>query len=218
MDCCMPGFPVLHPFPELAQTHVHWVSDAIQPSHPLSSPSPPAFSILSIVVFSSESDLRIGWPVYWSFSFNISPSNECSELISFRIDWVWSLCNPRDSQESSPTPQFKSINSSVFSLLYSPTLTSMHDHWKTIALTFVSKVRSLPFNMLYRFVTAFLPRSKCLIISWLPSLSTWFWSPGKIKSFTVSTFYSSICQSLQMVTAAMKLKDACSLEGKLWPT
>ena len=82
--CSMLGFPVLHCLLELAQTHVHRVSDAIQPSHPRSSPSPPAFSP-SIRVFSSESALRIRCPKYWSFSF--SPSNEHSELISFRIDW-----------------------------------------------------------------------------------------------------------------------------------
>ena len=87
MDCSMPGFPVHHQLPELAQTHVHRVSDAIQPSHPLSSPSPPAFNLSSIRVFSSESVLLIRWSKYWSFSFSISPSNEYSGLISFRINW-----------------------------------------------------------------------------------------------------------------------------------
>ena len=75
MDCSKPGFPVHHQLPEFAQTHVHRVSDAIQPSHPLSSPSP-SVVFLSIRVFSNESALRIRWPKYWSFS--ISPSNECS--------------------------------------------------------------------------------------------------------------------------------------------
>ena len=79
----MPGFPVLHYLPEFAQTHVCWVDKAIQPSHPLSSHSPPA----SIRVFSNESVLCIRWPKYWSFSFSISPSNEYSGLISFRMDW-----------------------------------------------------------------------------------------------------------------------------------
>ena len=88
MDCCMSGFPDLHQLPELAQTHVHWVSDAIQPSHPLSSPSPPAFNFSYHGVFSSESVLCIRWPKYWSFSFSISPSNEYSGLISLRIDWL----------------------------------------------------------------------------------------------------------------------------------
>ena len=85
-------------------------------------------------VFSNESVLCIRWPKDWSFSFSISPSNEYSGLISFRMDSVGSPCSPRDSQEYSPTPQFKSINSSVLSLLYSPTLTSMHDHWKNHSL------------------------------------------------------------------------------------
>ena len=86
MDCSKPGFPVHHHLPELAQTHIHWVGDAIQPSHPLSSPSPPAFNLSSIRVFSSESVLHIRWQKYWSFSFSISPSNEHSGLISFGID------------------------------------------------------------------------------------------------------------------------------------
>ena len=85
---------------------------------------------LSIRVFSSESALHIRWPEYWSFNFSISPSNKYSGLISFRIDQVWPSCCPRDCQESSPAPQFKSINSSVLSLLYHPALTSIHDYWK----------------------------------------------------------------------------------------
>ena len=89
MDCRTPGFPVHHQFPELAHTHVHQVSDAIKPSHPLSSLSPPTFSanFPSIRVFSNESVLHIRWPKYWNFSFSISPSNEYSGLISFKIDW-----------------------------------------------------------------------------------------------------------------------------------
>ena len=90
----------------------------------------------SIRVFSNESAFRIRWPKYWSFSFNISPSNEHPGLISFRMDWLDLLQgrSPRDSQESSPTPQFKSINSSGLSFLYSPTLTSIHDYWKNHSL------------------------------------------------------------------------------------
>ena len=128
MDCSTPGFPVLHHLLELAQTHVYRVSDAIQPSHPLSSPSPPAFSILSIRVFSKELALGIRWPKYWSFSFSISPSNEYSELISFRIDWFDLLSVQGDSQESSPAPHFKHINSSGLILLYGPALTSVNDY------------------------------------------------------------------------------------------
>ena len=84
----------------------------------------------NIRVFSNESALRIRWPNYWSFSFNISPSNYHPELISFRMDWLDLLYSPRDSQESSPIPQFKSINSLALRFLYSPTLTSIHEHWK----------------------------------------------------------------------------------------
>ena len=87
MDCCPSGFPVHHQLPELAQTHVHRVSDAIQPSQPLLPLLFPPSIIPSIRVFSNESVLRIRWPKYWNFSFSISPSNEYSGLISFRIDW-----------------------------------------------------------------------------------------------------------------------------------
>ena len=86
MDCSMPGFPVHHQLPELTQTHVHRVSDAIQSSHPLSSPSPPPSIFPSIRVFSKESVPCIRWPKYWSFSYSISPSNEHPGLISFRMD------------------------------------------------------------------------------------------------------------------------------------
>ena len=90
MECSMTGFSVHHHLPEFAQTHVHWVSDAIQPSHPLSLWC--LFLLLpsifpSIRAFSNESAFPIRWPKYWSFSFSVSPSNECSGLISFRIDW-----------------------------------------------------------------------------------------------------------------------------------
>ena len=87
MDCSSPGFPVHHQLLELVQTHIHQVSDAIQPPHPLSSPSPPSI-FPSISVFSNESALHVRWPKYWSFSFSISPSNEYSRLISFRTDWL----------------------------------------------------------------------------------------------------------------------------------
>ena len=95
--------------------------------HPLLLP-PSIF--LSIRVFSNESVLPIRWPKYWSFTFSISPSNEYSGLISFRIDWLDLLAVQETLKGSSPTPQFKSINSSAFSFLYSPTLTSVHDYWK----------------------------------------------------------------------------------------
>ena len=88
----------------------------------------------SIRVFSNESTLCRRWPKYWSFSFSIIPSKEIPGLISFRMDWLDLLEVQRDSQESSPTPQFKSINSSALSLLHSPTLTFIHDHWKNHSL------------------------------------------------------------------------------------
>ena len=88
MDCSTPGFPAHHQLPEFTQTHVHWAGDAIQPSHPLSSPSPPPSIFPRIRVFLNESVLCIKWPKYWSFSFSISPSNEYSGLISFRMDWL----------------------------------------------------------------------------------------------------------------------------------
>ena len=128
MDCSTPGLPVHHQLPEFTQTQVHCVGDAIQPSH-LCHPLLLLPSIFpSIRVFSNESALRIRWPKYWSFSFNISPSNGHPGLISFRMDWLDLLA------ESSPTPQFKSINWLALSFLYSPTLTSIHDHWKNHSL------------------------------------------------------------------------------------
>ena len=129
-----PGLPVHHKLPEFTETHAHRVGDAIQPSHPLCRPLlllPPLPP--SIRVFSNESTLRIRWPKYWSFSFSTSPSNEHpGHLLQYGL--VGSPCSPRDSQESSPTPQFKSINFSALSFLYSPTLTSIHDHWKNYSL------------------------------------------------------------------------------------
>ena len=88
MDCSTPGFSVLHCLPELAQTNVHWVDDAIQPSYPLSPPSPPAFDLSQYQGLFQSVALHIKWPKHWSFSFSISPSNEYSRLISFRINWL----------------------------------------------------------------------------------------------------------------------------------
>ena len=134
MDCSVPGFPVHHHLPKLAQTHLHRVSDAIQPSNLLSALSPPVFNLsqhqgLFKWVSSSHQVAK-----YWNFSLSISPSNEYSGLILFRIDWFLSPCSPRDSQESSPTPQFNSIDYSALSFLYSPTLTAIHDYWKNQSL------------------------------------------------------------------------------------
>ena len=149
----------------------------------------------SIRLFSNESTLHMRWPKYCSFSFSISPSNEHPGLISFRMDCLDFLA-VQGTLKSSPTPQFKSINSSVLSFLYSATLTSIHDYWKNQSLTrrtFVEKVMSLLFNMLSRLVITFLPRSKHLLISWLQSLSSVILEPRKIKSATVSTVSPTIC-------------------------
>ena len=137
MDCSTLGLPVHHQLPEFTQwTHCLNGHESVMPSnhlilcHPLLLP-PSIFP--SISVFSNELVLLIRWPKHWSFSFSISPSNEHSGLISFRMDWL-DLLAVQNSQESSPTPQFKSINSSVLSFLYSPTLTSIHDYWKNHSL------------------------------------------------------------------------------------
>ena len=133
MNRSTPGLPVHHQLPEFTQTHVHWVSDDIQPSHPLLSPSPPAPN-------PSQHQNLFRW---------VNSSHEVAKVLEFqlqhnsfqrnpRVDLqnglVRSPCSPRDSQESSPTPQFKSINSSVLSFLHSPTLTSIHDHRKNHSL------------------------------------------------------------------------------------
>ena len=182
MDCNTPGFPVHHQLLELAQTHVRQVGDAIQPFHPLLSPSPPAFNL-------SQAQGLFQW---------VSPLHQVANVLTlqlqhqsfqwiFRTDFlsdglVGSPCCPKDSQESSPTPQFKSINSLALSFLYSSTLTSTHDYWKKHSLTrwtFVGKVMSLLFNMLPRLVITFLPRSKYLLISWLQSPSAVIFSLPK---------------------------------------
>ena len=117
----------------------------------------------SLRVFSNESVLPIRWAKYWSSSFSISPSNEYSGLISFQVDWLDLLAVQGTLKSVLQHHNFKSINSSTFSLLYSPTLTSIHVYWKNH--TFVGKVMSLLFNMLSRFVIALLPKSKYLLIS-----------------------------------------------------
>ena len=173
MYCSIPGFPVLHCLPDFAQPHAHWVKDAIQSAHPLSSPSPPALNLsqhqgLFQWVGSSHQvakvlELQLQHQSLWWIS-----------RIDFLSDWlVWSPCCSMDSQESSPTPQFKSINSSVLSFMVQ--LSHLYTTTgKTIALTrqtFVSKLISLLFNMLSRFVIDFLPGSKCVLILWLQSPS-----------------------------------------------
>ena len=125
--------------------------------------------IPSIKVFSKDLALHIRWLTYCSFSFSNNPSNECSGLASFRIDWFDLLAvhgTRQDSMESSPTPQFESISSLVLNLVYGPTLTSIPDYWKNHSFDYtdlVGKVISLLFNTLFRFVIAFLSRSWYLL-------------------------------------------------------
>ena len=171
MNCSTPGLPLHHQLPEFTQTHVHWVSEAIQPSRPLLFP-PSIFS--SIRGFSNESVLCIRWPEYWSFSFSICPSNEYSGLISFMMDWLDLLAVQGTLktllQHYSSKASILQCSAFFIVQLSHPYMTT----GKTIALTtwtFVGKVMSLLFNMLSRFVKAFLPRSKHLLISWLQSLS-----------------------------------------------
>ena len=174
MDCSTPGFPVHLEFWEFTRTHVRRVGDAIQPSHPLSSPSPPAFHISQHQVFSYDSVLNIRWPKYRSFSFSISASSEYSGLISFRMAWLdllsalGNLKSPIQHHSSKASIHW---HSPLFTVQLShPYMTS----GKTISLTrrtFVSKGMSLLCNMLSRLVIAFLPRDKRLFISWLQSPS-----------------------------------------------
>ena len=199
MNCSTPGLPVHHQLVKFTQTHIHQVGHAIQPSHLLLSPSPPAPSPSQQQSLSNESALRMRWPKYWSFSFSIIPSKEHPGLISFRMDWVdllvvqgtiKSLLQHHNSKESI-------LQCSAFFIvqLSHPYMTT----GKTIALTrwpFVDKVISLLFNMLSRFFITFLPRSKCLLISWLQSPSVVILEPRKIKSDTVSTVSPSISQEV----------------------
>ena len=199
MDCSTPGFSVHHQLPKLAQTHVHQVSDAI--NHlTLCCPLLLLPSIFpSIRVFSNESALHIRWPKFWSFSFNISPSNEYSGLISFRMDWLDLLAvqGTLKSLLQHHSSKASIIWCSTFFIvqLSHPYMTT----GKTKTLTrwiFVGKVTSLLFNMLSRLVITFLPRSKHLLISWLQSPSAVILEPKKIKSDTVSTVSLSHCHEV----------------------
>ena len=161
------------------------ISSSVTPHLPLLSSLPASGSLPKV-------DFCIRWSKYWSFSLGLSSSSEYSELISFRIDW-FDLFKVQGTLswwwESSPAPQFKSINSSALSLLYGPTLISVHDYWKNHNFsiwTLVGKVMSLLFNIRSRVVIAFLPRSKHLLISWLKSPSAVILEPEKRKSITVS--------------------------------
>ena len=140
MECRTSGFPVLHYLPEFAQTHVHWVDDAIQPSHSLSSPSlAPSLSqhqglfqwVSSLHQVDKVLELQLQHQSFqWIFR------------VDFLYDWlVWSPCCPRDSQESSSALQSKSMNSSVLSLLSGPTVTSAHDYWKNHSFGYMDLCR-----------------------------------------------------------------------------
>ena len=181
MDCNTPGLPVHHQLPEFIQTHVHWVGDAIQTSHSLSSLSP---IFPSIRVFSNESAICIRWPKYWSFSFNNSPSNEYSGMISSRMDWLDLLAVQGTLQSLLQHHSWKAsiLWHSAFFIVHlsHPCMTT----GKTIALTrwtFVGQVMFLLFNMLSRLVITLLPRSKLLLISWLQSPSAVILEPPKNK-------------------------------------
>ena len=169
----------------------------IKPSHSLSFPSPPAFNLSQHQGHFQRVSSSHQVAKYSSFSFSISPSNEYSGLI-FTMDWL-DLLTFQGTQKSSPTPQFKSINSLALSFLYSPTLTSTHDYWKNHSfklMNLVGKMMPLHFNTLSRFFITFLPRINCLLISWLQSPSTVIWETLKIKSVTISTFFPSICHEV----------------------
>ena len=173
--------------------------ESVMPSNHLilCCPLLPSSIFPSIRVFSSESVLCIRWPKYWSFSFNISPSNEHPGLISFRMNWL-DLLAVQGTLKSLLQHQLKSIYSLALSLLYGSTLTSIHDYWTT-ALTrqsFVGKVMSLLFNKLSLLVITFPQRSKCLLISRLQSPSAVILEPAKIKSVTVSIVSPSICHEV----------------------
>ena len=147
-------------------------------------------------IFSNESVLHIRWPKYWSFSFNISPSNEYSGLISFRMDWLDLLAvqGTLNSLLQHHSSKLSILQFSAFFIvqLSHPYMTT----GKTIALsrwTFVGKIMSLVYNMLSMLVITFLPRSNCLLISWLQSPSAVILEPSKIKLVTISTVSPSIC-------------------------
>ena len=158
IDCSTPGLPVHNQFPEFTPTHVHWVGDAIQPSHLLSSPSP-AFNLSQHQGLSNEPVLHIRWPKYWHFSCTISPSNEYSGLISFRMDWL-DLLAVQATLKS--LLQYHSSKPSILRCSAFFTVQLSHPYMntgKTIALTrqtFVGKLISLLFNMLSSSTCCFL--------------------------------------------------------------
>ena len=199
-ECITTGFVVHNQLQEIAETHVHQVGDAMQLFHPLSSPSPPAFSFSQQQgLFQWISFFCIRWPKYQGFSFSISLSNEYSQLISFKIDWLDLLAVPGNLKS---LHQHHSSKVSILQHSAFFTVQLLHPYMttgKTIALiiwTSVSKVISLFFNMLSCFVTPDLPKSKCLLNSWLQSPSAVIWSPRKWDLSLFSFFFPSICYEL----------------------
>ena len=159
----------------------------------------------SIRIFSNESSLHIRWPKYWSFRFSISPSNKYSGLISFRIYWFDLLAVQGSLKSLFQHHNLKSITWCSAFFIVQPSLLYLTTG-KTVAMTIwtsISKMISLLFNVLSRFVTAFLPRSKCLLISWLYSPSAVTLESKKIKSVTVSTFSPSICHQVMGLHAVI---------------
>ena len=200
MDCSTSGLPAHHQLPELAQTHVHPVGDAIQPSHPLSPSSPLAFNLSQHQgLFQWVSSSHQVAKKYWSFTFSIRPSTEYSVPISFMMylldllavqGTLKSLLQHHSSKAS--TLRHSAFFIAQLSHLYMTTR-------KTIVLTrwtFVGKVMSLLFNMLSRLVIIFLPGSKRLLISWLQSPFAVILGPPKLKSLTVSIVSPSICHEV----------------------
>ena len=152
-----------------------------------------------IRVFTNESGLCIRWPKYWSFSFSVSPSNECSGLISFRVDWFDLLAVQGILTSLLQHHSWKAAIlwcSAFFMVQLSHLYMTTGKNITLTVQTFVSKVMSLLFNILSRFVISFLPRSKHLLILWLQSLSAVILELKKIKSVTVSTFFPSICYEM----------------------
>ena len=196
MNCSTPGLPVHNQLPESTQTHVHWVSDAIQPSHPLWSTSPPAFNLAQHQGLYKWVHYSHQVAKYWSFCFNISLSNEYSGLITFRMLYldlpvVQGTLRSLLQQHSSKESILQHLTFFIVQLSHPYVIIG-----KTIAVTkwtFVGKVMSLLFNMLSRLVITFLPRSKHLLISWLQSPSAVILEPPKVKSLTVSIVSPSIC-------------------------
>ena len=197
MDYSIPGFPVHNQLLELAQTHVHQVGDVIQPSHPLSSPFPTAISLSEHQgLLMNERVLHIRWPKCWSFSFRISPSNNYSVFISFKIDF-FDLLVVKGTLKNLLQHHSSKVSVLPCSAFFMVQLSHLHmttGKARALAIwTFVGKVMSLFLNMLSRFLRAFLPSSKCLLISRLQSPSAVILEPKKVKSVIVSIVFPSIC-------------------------